>query len=107
MAAGYTLSYIVGALITSRTLSGRLGGLDGRRIAHTYGLLGFAACAAALPAAILALGMRATIGPGLGTSIASLVVGGSLMIALYLIFCFRLRISEFAMLVAMLRRSRT
>jgi preprotein translocase subunit SecF len=52
------------------------------------------------------LGLRATVGPGLGTSIASLVLGGSLMIALYLIFCFRLRINEFAMLVAMLRGSR-
>jgi hypothetical protein len=48
--------------------------------------------------------MRATVGPGLGSSITSLVVGGGLMIALYLIFCFRLRISEFAMLVGLLRR---
>jgi putative peptidoglycan lipid II flippase len=104
MAAGYTLSYAVGALITSRTLSRRLGGLEGRRIAHTYGLLGLAACAAALPAAVLTWGMRATVGPGLGSSITSLVVGGGLMIALYLIFCFRLRISEFAMLVGLLRR---
>ncbi len=107
MAAGYALSYTIGVAITVRTLSGRLGGLDGRKIAHTYGLLGFAAIAAALPAATLAWGLRATIGRGLGASITALVLGGALMIGLYLVFCFKLRISEFAKLVGVLRRPRS
>jgi putative peptidoglycan lipid II flippase len=106
MAAGYALSYAIGVAITARTLSTRLGGLDGRNIAHTYSLLAFAAIAAALPAAALAWGLRVTVGRGLGTSIAALVVGGGLMIGLYLVFCFKLRISEFAKLVSLLRRPR-
>lgn len=107
MAAGYALSYAIGVAITSRTLSARLGGIDGRRIARTYWLLAFAACAAALPAAVLTLGMSVAIGRGLGTSIVSLLLGGGLMLVLYLIFCFRLRISEFATLVGIFRRPRT
>ena len=107
MAAGYALSYAVGVAITARTLSGRLGGIDGRNIAHTYALLGFAAVAAALPAAVLAWGLRLAISPGLGTSIIALVAGGALMVILYMIFCFKLRISEFGRLVGALRRARS
>jgi len=101
IAAGYGLAYVIGLAVTVRILGRRIGGLGGRSVLQFYALLAVAAAAAALPALVLARGLTLSIGEGFGPSLIAMLVGGALMIGLYLFFAARLRITEVQSLIGL------
>jgi putative peptidoglycan lipid II flippase len=101
MAAGYALSYVVGALVLARLLRQRLHGLDGRRVVRTLVRTLVAAAIGALGAYGVEAMVRATFG---GTQRGALlavpaaaVVGG----ALYVVTARRMHVAEVATVTAM------
>jgi putative peptidoglycan lipid II flippase len=101
IAAGYGLSYVIGLAVTVRILGRRIGGLDGRSVLQSYALLAVCAAAAALPTLVLARGLTLAGGEGFVPSLIAMLVGGALMIGLYLFFAARLRISEVQSLIGL------
>jgi putative peptidoglycan lipid II flippase len=94
LAAGYALSYVVGALVLARLLRQRLGGLDERRVARTLVRVLVASAVGAAAAYGVGVAVHAALG---GTQRGSLVtvplaaaVGG----ALYLLAARRMRVAE-------------
>ncbi len=103
MAASYALSYMIATWITVRILSPRIGGLDGARVRRTYSLVALAAVAAALPAGLLSLGLRWAVGDGVIVSLVALLLGGLLMVGLYVIYAVRLGIGEFGAFIGLVK----
>ncbi|GLF96766.1 murein biosynthesis integral membrane protein MurJ [Streptomyces yaizuensis] len=104
MAAAYGLAYMVGVGIAWRRLKRRLGGnLDGAQIMRTYARL----CIAAVPAAALggatAWYVLKILGSGALGSLAALVAGGIVLLAVFFVAAKRMRIAELNSMVGMVR----
>ncbi|WP_440581940.1 murein biosynthesis integral membrane protein MurJ [Streptomyces flavofungini] len=104
MAAAYTVSYVIGLLITARLLRRRLGGyLDGRRLARTYGKLTLASAGAgALGWAAARAGGEAAPTGTVSTALA-LAAGGVTMAVGYLLLARLFRIPELRLLPGLRR----
>jgi putative peptidoglycan lipid II flippase len=94
MAVAFGAAYLVGALAAWWILRGRMGGVDGRRILRTYGLL----TAAALPGCAVAYAVHhlaaAGWGDGMFPALVSLTAGSAAFGVLYLLLARVLRIAE-------------
>ncbi|MFJ4920509.1 murein biosynthesis integral membrane protein MurJ [Streptomyces sp. NPDC088725] len=104
MAASYGLAYAVGVGIAWRRLKNRLGGdLDGGRVMRTYARL----CLASVPAAIAAGGVAyvvlGAVGNGAVGSLAALVGGGIVLLAVFYVAAKKMRIEEINAMVGMVR----
>ncbi len=89
MAAGYT----VGALLSALLLRRRLGGLDGARVVRTYVRLVLAGLVAGL-AGWGVSGLVHTVLDGRAAALVALVVGGSVLVLLFLAACRAMRVRE-------------
>jgi putative peptidoglycan lipid II flippase len=94
LGVAFGLANVVGAVISWRILSRRLGGLGGRRIAGTLGRMH----AAALPAMLFAWAVTFMVGvllaPGAPYGLVTSVLGGAGGLMIYLLFARGLDISE-------------
>ncbi|HEY6277618.1 MAG TPA: murein biosynthesis integral membrane protein MurJ [Streptosporangiaceae bacterium] len=103
VAAAFGLANLVGTVISWRILSRRLRGLDGHEIARSLIRMHLAA----VPGVIFALATSFMIGvllsPGPAFGIATLIVGGSGALLLYLLFARALGVTEISELTAGLR----
>lgn len=104
MAAAYGLAYATGVGVAWKRLRKRLGGdLDGPRVIRTYTRL----TGASIPAALLGGGSACTImqtlGMGIAGSVAGLLGGGLVLIAVFYIAAKRMRVEELTAMVGMVR----
>lgn len=104
MAASYGLAYAIGVGVAWNRLRKRLGGdLDGNRVLRTYARL----CIASVPAALLSgaacYGIGHSIGQGVVGSLAALIAGGAVLLAVFFVAARKMRIEEMNSLVGMVR----
>ncbi|WP_413102184.1 murein biosynthesis integral membrane protein MurJ [Streptomyces sp. Inha503] len=104
MAAAYGLAYAIGVGVAWKRLRNRLGGdLDGPRVVRTYTRL----VGASIPAALLGGGsaytIMQTLGMGVVGSVAALLGGGLVLIAVFYIAAKRMRVDELTAMVGMVR----
>jgi putative peptidoglycan lipid II flippase len=88
LGVGFGLANVVGMMLAWRILNRRLRGLDGYRIGRSLVRMH----AATLPAALIAV----VVGLLTGNALVDVVIGGSLAVAMYLLFARALRIEEVA-----------
>lgn len=104
MAASYGLAYIVGVGVAWRRLRIRLGGdLDGSRVVRTYVRLAGAAIPATVVAGAVVYGITELLGSGTGGSLASVLLGGLALGAVFVVAAKRMRIAEMTAMVGMVR----
>jgi putative peptidoglycan lipid II flippase len=104
MAASYGLAYAVGVRVAAKRLRARLhGDLDGRRVIRTYARLTGACVPAAAVAGVGVYAVLRTLGSGALGSMAALVVGGVLLMVLFLGAAKRMRIEELNAMIGMVR----
>ncbi len=103
LGASFGVAQLVGAVVSWRILSRRLGGLDGRQIADTLGRLH----GAAIPALLFAWAVTFMVGvifaPGPIYGFVTALLGGAGGLLLYLLFSRALGISEVASLTSTLK----
>jgi putative peptidoglycan lipid II flippase len=99
VAAGYSLSYVIGATLSARRLRSRLGGVDGHRVLRTYNRLILASVLAATPALVVSFLTSQFIGIGLLGSGVTILVGGGLMLGTFVVLARRMRIGELTELI--------
>ena len=104
MAFSYGLAYAVGVGVAAKRLRGRLrGDLDGKRVVRTYARLTGACIPAAAIAGIAVYAITKELGSGAVGALAALVVGGGLLLGLFVIAAKRMRIEEMTALIGMVR----
>ncbi|HEU0131311.1 MAG TPA: murein biosynthesis integral membrane protein MurJ [Mycobacteriales bacterium] len=103
MAAGYALSYVVGAVVLGHLLRARLGGLDGRRITRTTVRALVAAAIAGLGAYGVEALVRKTVGAGLRGSLLAVLLATAAGGALYVVSARRMRLAEVESVVGLVR----
>ena len=101
---GNTLSYLVAVVVSGRLLRRRLGSLDSMAVLRTVTRLGLASVVAGLLAWAVSAGSQAGLGQGKVGSLAALVVGGIVLIAVYAFVALRLRVTEVVELAGTVRR---
>jgi len=94
MAAGYALSYVVGAAFLARLLRARLGGLDGRRVVRTVVRVLVASGLGAAVAYAVDAATRHTVGGSLAGALVSLPLAAAAGGALYVLAASRMRVAE-------------
>ncbi|MFE5560018.1 murein biosynthesis integral membrane protein MurJ [Streptomyces sp. NPDC056544] len=104
MAASYGLAFAVGVGVAWRRLRNRLDGdLDGARVIRTYVRLITASIPAALVSGAVAYLLIGALGSGALGSSAALVVGGLVLIVLYIAVARRLKVDELNGMLGMVR----
>jgi putative peptidoglycan lipid II flippase len=104
MAACYGLAYALGVGVAVKRLSRRLGGdLDGKRVVRTYARLIGACVPAAAVAGLAVYAVARELGHGPGASLLSLVLGGALLLGVFVVTAKRMRIEEMTAMVGMVR----
>jgi putative peptidoglycan lipid II flippase len=104
MAACYGLAYTLGVGVAVKRLSRRLGGdLDGKRVVRTYARLVGACVPAAAVAGLTVYAVARELGHGPGASLLSLVLGGALLLGVFVVTAKRMRIEEMTAMVGMVR----
>jgi putative peptidoglycan lipid II flippase len=104
MGFAYGLAYAVGVGVAAKRLRGRLhGDLDGRRVVRTYARLTGACIPAAGIAGAAVYFIHGSLGSGAVGSLASLVVGGGLLLGLFVLAAKRMRIEEMTAMIGMVR----
>ena len=104
MAFSYGLAYSVGVGVAAKRLRGRLrGDLDGKRVMRTYARLTGACIPAAAVAGIAVFAITKELGSGAAGALAALVVGGALLLGLFVAAAKRMRIEEMTALIGMVR----
>lgn len=104
MAFSYGLAYAVGVGVAVKRLRARLGGdLDGRRVVRTYARLIGACVPAAGIAGVAVYAITKSLGSGAVGSLAALVVGGVLLLGLFVLAAKRMRIQEMTAMIGMVR----
>ena len=105
MTAGNAISYLVSALISLAVLRRRIGRLNlGAVAAALAKVLGAAAVAAVLGYLVVRLLPGAGAPDGRGQALIQLLAGGSVILVVYLIAAFLLRVREVSQVVGMVRR---
>jgi putative peptidoglycan lipid II flippase len=100
---GFGLANVVGSVMAWRILSRRLGGLAGRQIGSSLIKMHAAALPAALLALLVAAGVHAVFGTGKVSAFVTLVAGGVVAVAVYLVSARLLKVTEVADLTGMVR----
>ncbi|GLV76888.1 murein biosynthesis integral membrane protein MurJ [Streptomyces hygroscopicus] len=104
MAAAYGLAYAAGVGVAWKRLRNRLGGdLDGPRVVRTYTRLTGASIPAALLGGGAAYAIMQTLGMGIAGSLAALLGGGLVLVAVFYIAAKRMRVEELTAMVGMVR----
>ncbi|HET6633442.1 MAG TPA: murein biosynthesis integral membrane protein MurJ [Streptomyces sp.] len=104
MAASYGLAYVIGVVVAWRRLRDRLeGDLDGRRVVRTYARLAGASVPAAGVAGVAVYGITQALGSGFVGSVASLLAGGLLLAAVFVVTAKRMRVEEMTAMLGMVR----
>ncbi|MCQ4081799.1 murein biosynthesis integral membrane protein MurJ [Streptomyces sp. RB6PN25] len=104
MAASYGIAYAVGVSVAVRRLRRRIGDdLDGAHVVRTYARLIGASLPAALVGGATAYAITGTLGNGFVGSLAALVGGGLVLIAIFYVAAKRMRIEEMTAMVGMVR----
>ncbi|MGH3313032.1 MAG: murein biosynthesis integral membrane protein MurJ, partial [Streptomyces sp.] len=104
MAAAYGFAYIVGVGVAWRRLRLRLGGdLDTSRVLRTYIRLAGAAVPATAAAGAVAYAIARALGSGTLGSLASVIAGGIVLAAVFVLAAKRMRIEEMTAMVGMVR----
>ncbi|MYS20389.1 putative peptidoglycan lipid II flippase [Streptomyces sp. DvalAA-14] len=104
MGFAYGLAYAVGVGVAAKRLRGRLNGdLDGRRVIRTYARLVGACIPAAAVAGVAVYIVRGALGTGAVGSFAALLVGGVLLLGLFVVAAKRMRIEEMTAMIGMVR----
>lgn len=104
MAASYGLGYAIGVGVAWRRLRNRLGGdLDGARVVRTYARLAGACLPAALIGGAVSYGIGQVLGYGFAGSLAALIGGGLVLVAVFYLAAKRMRIDELNAMVGMVR----
>ncbi|GHJ29950.1 lipid II flippase MurJ [Streptomyces hygroscopicus subsp. sporocinereus] len=104
MAAAYGLAYAIGVGVAWKRLRNRLGGdLDGPRVVRTYTRLTGASIPAALLGGGAAYAIMQTLGMGIAGSLAALLGGGLVLVAVFYIAAKRMRVEELTAMVGMVR----
>ena len=103
MAAGYALSYVVGALLLARILRRRLGGLDGRRVVRTVVRALVAGGIGALGAYGVEAIVRTVAGGALAGAMAGLVLAVAVGAALYVASARQMHIAEVGAVLGLVR----
>jgi putative peptidoglycan lipid II flippase len=104
MAFSYGLAYSVGVGVAWKRLRKRLrGDLDGKRVMRTYARLVGACVPGSVAAGIAVVVVTKALGGGAVGALASLVVGGVLLIVLFLFAAKRMRIQETNAMIGMVR----
>lgn len=98
-----TVSYLAALALGYWLLRRRIGPLGLMRVLDTLVRLGLAALIASVPAALVVVTMTALAGDAWASSVAQLVVGGSVLIAAYLAAALALRVREVRDLIDMIR----
>jgi putative peptidoglycan lipid II flippase len=110
LAASFSLSYALGAVLSWHRIHRRVGNLGTHHVVRTYNRLVVASVIASVPALLVTLVAAKTLGSGLLGSGVTILAGGLLMLATYLLLASRLHVRELTSLVtavtARLRRSR-
>jgi putative peptidoglycan lipid II flippase len=110
LAASFSLSYALGAVLSWHRIHRRVGNLGTHHVLRTYNRLVVASVIASVPALLVTLVAAKTLGPGLLGSGVTILAGGVLMLVTYLLLASRLHVRELTSLVtavtARLRRSR-
>jgi putative peptidoglycan lipid II flippase len=104
MAAGYAVSYVVGALLLAVLLRRRLGGLDGRRIVRTLVRALLAGGVAALGAYGVEAIVRTVAGGAKAGAVAAVLLAVAVGGALYVASARAMRIAEVGSVLALVRR---
>ena len=91
---GMAVGYTVGAVLSAGALHRRLGGLDGRRVLRTYLRLALAAVPAVVAGRLVAWAAHSWLRDTKTASALALVVGGTAVLAVYLLACRLLRVTE-------------
>jgi putative peptidoglycan lipid II flippase len=100
LGVSFGVSNVVGAVLSWRILSRRLGGLDGQHIADSLGRMHLAALPALLFAWAVTFMIGVILAPGPVYGFVTVVLGGSGGLLLYLLFSQALGISEVAALTS-------
>ncbi|MFD4986050.1 murein biosynthesis integral membrane protein MurJ [Streptomyces sp. NPDC058374] len=104
MAASYGLAYAVGVGVAWKRLAKRLGGdLDGSHVLRTYARLIGAAVPASIAGGAVSFGVMRWLGSGALGSLAALVLGGAVLLAVFFVAGRKMRINEINSLVGMVR----
>jgi putative peptidoglycan lipid II flippase len=104
MAFSYGLAYAVGVGVAAKRLRGRLGGdMDGRRVRRAYARLVGACLPASVIAGIAVIVVMRALGGGFTGALAALVVGGTLLLGLFVVIAKRMRIQEMTAMIGMVR----
>ncbi len=104
LALGFSASYWVALVLTARSVSRRLRGLDGPRVLRTYVQLGVASLLSGAVAFGLARLTHALLGRGFGSDVVALVAGGGTGAAVLFTLAGRMRIAEATELVQVIRQ---
>jgi putative peptidoglycan lipid II flippase len=99
-----TISYSVGVLIGYRLLRGRIGADALNRMWRAIGKLAAAGLAALIPTWLLVLALKHMIGSGKAASIAELLAGGVVLVAVYLVAAFALKATDVTDAIGMIKR---
>ena len=102
LALGFSISYIVGALVQGAALRRRFGAFD-RPVARTHIRVGFAGVAAAAPTYAAARLLTAGLGFGVEASLAAVIVAALTGGAVYLGLANRMRIDELGQIRQLIR----
>ncbi|MER8099538.1 murein biosynthesis integral membrane protein MurJ [Kitasatospora sp. NPDC094016] len=102
MAFGYGLAYAVGVAVALPKLKKKIGGLDSKRIGKTYSRLATAGVPSALVGLGVSLAVQQVLDGWMG-SVLSLVAGGGLQLAVFVLIAKRLRIEELNAMLGMVR----
>lgn len=104
MAFSYGMAYAVGVGVAVKRLRVRVGGdLDGKRIVRTYARLTGACVPAAAIAGLAVYAVTKALGNGAAGALASLIVGGVVLMGLFVAAAKRMRIEEMTAMLSMVR----
>ncbi|SFE25319.1 putative peptidoglycan lipid II flippase [Actinacidiphila alni] len=104
MAGAYGIAYAVGVGVAAKRLRARLhGDLDGKRVVRTYARLTGACIPAALVAGLAVYVVIGALGSGVAGALAALVVGGALLLGIFVFAAKRMRIEEMTAMIGMVR----
>jgi putative peptidoglycan lipid II flippase len=99
-----SLSYVVGAIVGHILLTRRLGHLGFRRVLRTVAQIAAVSAVGAAAAWAVVAGARHQLGSGHTGSVAGLVLGGAVGLAVLVVILWRLRIEDVREVVALARR---
>jgi putative peptidoglycan lipid II flippase len=100
---GNAASYVLAAVVGNYLLRKRIGRLGFDRVVRTLVRLGIAAAVAAVPTLLIALIIEHILGAGKVGSLVGLIVGGGVLVVVYLAAAVAMRVEEINQVWGMVR----